>query len=71
MAWSEYVMAACAGKHGFDSWHKANAVVQRAKEPGNVFRCESCGKWHIGHKRKKRRMVEISEADMYDMESRN
>lgn len=44
-------MSACkTGKVQFDSWERAMKVRGRYSHEGrcSVYRCEFCGKWHIG-----------------------
>lgn len=51
-------LTACSGKDGFSSFEVAQSVIQRRRRPGrktpplHPYRCSSCGKYHIGEKRK-------------------
>lgn len=44
----------CVGKEPFDSFERANKVAKRRRRARDAFKgqrpykCEICGKWHIG-----------------------
>lgn len=56
-------LAACAGKVAFASAALAHALQQRRRRNGRKgtfrdnepYRCQHCGKWHIGGNAKRRR----------------
>lgn len=48
-----YRIAACDGKAAYDSRDLAERVAKRGRRFGKAeslraYRCESCGKWHVG-----------------------
>lgn len=46
-------LAGCAGKEGYPNKGVAALVLKKVGKGGNVkpYRCEFCGKWHIGRTR--------------------
>lgn len=75
----DFRLASCAGKVRFESYAQAKSVAHRSsKNQGgkrSAYKCDLCHGYHVGEpvrKRPTRRaLLALSEADLYDMESRN
>lgn len=54
---SEWRTTSCDGKHAFDTRAMANRVAKlssgRQSKPMNSYKCEFCGKYHIGSRSSK------------------
>lgn len=55
----EFVIAGCDGKPSFPSFALADKVAKRSRSKRHLnsmpYRCEWCGRWHIGTKMKGRK----------------
>lgn len=50
--------AQCSGKHGFDSKQQAEKTMRHElRREACAYRCDLCGKWHIGSRAKGFRRV--------------
>lgn len=73
-------MRVCQGKISFSSYRLANKARRRHNDEAlTIFYCEQCHGFHLGTRaprqalenRKKQRILELSEAEQYENESRN
>lgn len=44
----QYAKAACEGKRSFDSYSKAKRSLRHNEKNRSVYRCQACGKFHVG-----------------------
>jgi hypothetical protein len=55
---NQFSNAGCTGKQGFPNpWEARRTIHRKAKQKTTaIYRCEYCGKWHVGHVDRKRRL---------------
>lgn len=60
---TQYELSACTGKASFDSFSLAKKVAKRRRRSmcgdrkSDAYKCEACGKWHIGYRSQRKRNI--------------